>query len=82
MDLTTILTWIFVGAVAGILADILVKGIRMGLIGKILVGIAGAFVGGWLFGVLNISIGTGLVNAIIAAFVGAVILLLILRALR
>lgn len=82
MTLGSILTWIVVGLIAGILADWAVKGIRIGLIGKIIVGIAGAFIGGWLFGLLNITIGSGFIGDVIAAFVGAVILLLVLRALR
>ena len=76
------LTWIIVGAIAGLLADWVIKGIHVGLIGKILVGIAGGFLGGWIFSLLNLSIGTGLVAQIIPAFVGAVIVLIILRAIR
>ena len=76
------LTWIIVGAIAGLLADWVIKGIHMGLLGKIPVGIAGGFLGGWLFQLLNVSIGSGLIGQIIPAFVGAVIVLLILRALR
>jgi len=82
MTLGSVLTWIVVGLIAGILADWAVKGIRVGLIGKIIVGILGGFLGGWLFGLLNISIGSGFIGDVIAAFVGAVILLLVLRALR
>lgn len=82
MTLGSALTWIVVGLIAGILADWAVKGIRVGLIGKIIVGILGGVLGGWLFGLLNISIGSGLIRDVIAAFVGAVILLLVLRALR
>jgi len=52
------------------------------LIGAIVVGILGAFIGGWLFSVLHINAGTGFVGDVIRALVGAVVLLLILRALR
>jgi len=82
MDLQSILITIAVGAVAGLLADWLIKGIRVGLIGAIIVGVLGGFIGGWLFGVLKIELGLGIFGQIIAAFVGAVILLLVLRALR
>ncbi len=83
MEPTNIITWIIVGAIAGILADWVIKGIRLGLIGKIIIGILGAFLGGWLFGLLGIILfGGNLLGQIIAAFVGAVILLLILRAIR
>ncbi len=77
-----ILTWIIVGGVAGVLADALVKGIKVNLLGAVIVGILGGFVGGWLFGVLGISIGSGFINDVITALVGAVILLLGLRWLK
>jgi uncharacterized membrane protein YeaQ/YmgE (transglycosylase-associated protein family) len=77
-----IIVWIIVGAIAGWLADLVIKGISLGLLGKILAGIIGAVIGGWLFSLLGISIGSGLVSDIITAFVGAVILLLIVRAVR
>jgi len=76
------LTWLIVGAVAGILADFLVRGIRLGLIGKIIVGIIGAFLGGWIFSSLGISIGTGLLAQIIHATIGAILILVVLALLR
>lgn len=82
MTLDAIVTWIIVGGIAGLLAQWLVGGVAAGCIGTVLIGILGAFVGGWLFDVLNISIGTGLVNSIITAFVGAAVLLVIVRVLR
>jgi uncharacterized membrane protein YeaQ/YmgE (transglycosylase-associated protein family) len=59
MSLQQIVIWIIVGGIAGWLADMAVKGVRLGLLGAILVGIIGGFLGGWLFGLLNISIGAG-----------------------
>lgn len=82
MDLVSILTWIVVGGLAGVVADYLVKGIRLGLLGKIAIGILGGILGGWLFGLLKIHIGSGFIADVIAAIVGAVILLVLLRALR
>jgi uncharacterized membrane protein YeaQ/YmgE (transglycosylase-associated protein family) len=82
MGLTQLLTWIIIGGVAGVLADVLVKGIKVSLLGAIVVGILGGFVGGWLFGALGISIGTGFLNDVFTALVGAVILLLGLRWLK
>lgn len=82
MNLEQILTWIIVGGIAGFLAVKLIKGIRTGLVGTVIIGILGAFLGGWVFGQLNIAIGTGLVSEIVTAFVGAVILLLLVRVLR
>jgi uncharacterized membrane protein YeaQ/YmgE (transglycosylase-associated protein family) len=52
------------------------------LVEAILVGIIGAFLGGWLFGELGINVGEGILGTIVAAFVGAVILLFLIRALR
>lgn len=82
MTIDQLVVWIVVGGIAGILADILIKGIRVDLIGAIIVGILGAFIGGWLFGALGITIGAGFISDVITALVGAVVLLLALRALR
>ena len=78
----SIVTWIIVGLVAGLLASLVVGG-GFGLIGDILVGIAGAFVGGWLFSKLGVSTPFGgLAGTIFTAFIGAVVLLVILRVIR
>jgi len=61
---------------------VLVKGGGFGLLGDIVVGIIGAFIGGWLAGVLHIHVGGGWISTIITAAVGASILLLILRLVR
>jgi uncharacterized membrane protein YeaQ/YmgE (transglycosylase-associated protein family) len=80
MDL---LTWIIVGLVAGLLASFVMGGTGYGLIGDILIGIAGAFVGGWLFRQLGVaSPFGGLGGVIFVAFIGAVVLLFILRLIR
>lgn len=71
-----------IGAVAGWLAGLIVKGYGLGLLGNIVVGIIGAFVGGWVFGQLGIASGQGIVGSIIGATVGAVIILLLLRLIR
>ena len=78
----SIIVWLIIGAIAGWLAGLLVKGGGFGLIGDIVVGIVGAVIGGWLAGVLDISIGSGLIASIITAAIGAVILLVILRAIK
>ena len=77
-----IIAWLIIGAIAGWLAGILVKGGGFGLIVDIIVGIVGAFIGGWLAGVLGISVGGGWISSIITAIVGAVILLFIIRLFR
>lgn len=77
-----IIAWLIIGAVAGWLAGVLVKGGGFGLIVDIIVGIVGAFIGGWLAGVLHISLGGGWIGSIITAVIGAVILLFIIRLFR
>ena len=79
----SLLTWLIVGLVAGVLASILMGGTGYGLIGDIIIGIVGAFVGGWLFSRLGVSSPFGgLAGTIFVAFVGAVVLLFILRLIR
>ena len=83
MTLETVLVWIVIGAVAGVLAESMVGGPRRtGLGTAIVIGILGAFIGGWLFSALGISIGGGIIGTIITAFIGAVVLLLIVRGVR
>jgi uncharacterized membrane protein YeaQ/YmgE (transglycosylase-associated protein family) len=82
MSVETLLIWVIVGAIAGWLAGLIVKGYGFGLVGNIVLGIVGAFLGGWLFAQLNIVIMPGLIGTIIAATVGAVVLLLLVRVLR
>jgi uncharacterized membrane protein YeaQ/YmgE (transglycosylase-associated protein family) len=82
MTLDQLVLWIIVGGIAGLLADAFVRGIRIGLVGAVVVGVLGAILGGWLFAQLGISLGTGILGEIIVAFVGAVILLLLMRGLR
>ncbi len=80
MDL---LTWLIVGLIAGVLASYALGGIGYGILGDIIVGIVGAVLGGWLFSQLGLSTPFGgLAGTIFVAFIGAVVLLLILRALR
>ncbi|MDP2965038.1 MAG: GlsB/YeaQ/YmgE family stress response membrane protein [Pelolinea sp.] len=73
-----IITLLIVGLVAGFLADKVVKN-SFGLLGDLIVGVIGSFIGSWLFGQLGLSIGSGLIGEIIIAFIGAVLLLLIVN---
>jgi uncharacterized membrane protein YeaQ/YmgE (transglycosylase-associated protein family) len=83
MDKMDLLTWLIVGLVAGLLASFVMGGTGLGLIGDILIGICGAFVGGWLFRTLGVhSPFGGLGGVIFVAFVGAVVLLFIIRIIR
>jgi uncharacterized membrane protein YeaQ/YmgE (transglycosylase-associated protein family) len=83
LDLDTILIWALVGLVAGFLASHVALGHGLGLLGDIVVGIIGAFVGGFLLlGVLHVSIdvaGHPLITQMLMAFIGAAVLLLIVR---
>jgi uncharacterized membrane protein YeaQ/YmgE (transglycosylase-associated protein family) len=77
-----ILVILFVGLIAGWLAGKVVRGTGYGLIGDLIVGIAGALVASLLFPRLGIHLGTGLISEIIYSAIGAVVLLLIVRLLR
>lgn len=83
MTLETILIYIVVGLIAGFLASLVVMGRGRGWFWNLIIGILGAVIGGWLAGQLhlNINLGADLLNKIVIAFVGAVILLLIWRLL-
>ena len=78
----SLLVILFVGLVAGWLAGKVVRGTGFGIIGDIVVGIAGAFIASWLFPRLGLHIGGGLVSEIIYSAIGAIILLLIVRLIR
>jgi uncharacterized membrane protein YeaQ/YmgE (transglycosylase-associated protein family) len=78
----SLIVWLLIGAVAGWLAGLIVKGFGFGLIGNIVIGIIGAFIAGFLFPRLGIVIGSGIVAAIIHATIGAVILLVIIGLIR
>jgi uncharacterized membrane protein YeaQ/YmgE (transglycosylase-associated protein family) len=79
MDAQALIIWLIVGAIAGWLAVMVVKGGGYGLIGDIIVGIVGGLIAGWLLPQIGIAIGGGFIAAIINAFIGAVILLIVLR---
>ena len=71
-----------IGGLAGWLAGLIVKGGGQGILINIVVGIVGAFIGNWLFGALDVTIGSGFVPALVSATVGAVVLLLIVGLIR
>lgn len=82
MGIESIVVFLIVGAIAGWLAGLLVKGGGFGLIGNIVVGIVGALIAGWLFPYLGFGVGGGFFWAILHATIGAVILLVLLRIVR
>jgi uncharacterized membrane protein YeaQ/YmgE (transglycosylase-associated protein family) len=75
-----LIVFILIGALAGFMASKVLSGRGMGLLWDIVVGILGAFLGGWLAGLVGIGV-TNIVVEILVAFVGALILLAIFRAL-
>jgi uncharacterized membrane protein YeaQ/YmgE (transglycosylase-associated protein family) len=82
MGIESLLVFLIVGAIAGWLAGLIVKGYGFGLIGNIVVGIIGAFIAGWLLPRIGLVIGGGVVADIINAVIGAVILLFIIRLIK
>lgn len=82
MSVETLLLWLAIGAIAGWIAGMLVRGGGFGLVGNIVVGIIGAFVGGWLFDYFHISTGGGIFGAITGATVGAVFSLFVISIVR
>jgi uncharacterized membrane protein YeaQ/YmgE (transglycosylase-associated protein family) len=82
MSNESILVILFVGLVAGWLAGQIVRGTGFGIIGDILVGIAGALIASLLFPRLGIHLGSGLISEIIYSAIGAIILLLVVRLIR
>ena len=71
-----IILFLVIGAVAGWLAGLFMKGGGFGLLGNIIVGVIGGFLGGFLFGLVGLSSG-GLLGSLVTAFAGAVVLLFI-----
>ena len=82
MPLEAVLVWLIIGAIAGYLAGVIVTGYGFGVVGNIVVGIVGAFIGAWLFPRLGLFPGGGLLNQIIVATIGAVILLVLIGLVR
>jgi uncharacterized membrane protein YeaQ/YmgE (transglycosylase-associated protein family) len=82
MTLEAILIWAFIGLVAGWLASAVVGG-GYGVLGDIVVGVVGAFIGGFIFSALHVSTPFGgVAGTIFVAFIGAIALLLLLRLLH
>jgi uncharacterized membrane protein YeaQ/YmgE (transglycosylase-associated protein family) len=77
-----LIIFLIVGAIAGWLAGLIVKGYGFGLLGNIVVGIVGAFIAGWLLPRVGLYIGGDIIGSIINAVIGAVILLLLIRLVK
>jgi uncharacterized membrane protein YeaQ/YmgE (transglycosylase-associated protein family) len=81
MDTQSLIIFLIVGIIAGWLAGVLVKGGGFGLLGDMVVGVIGAFLGGWLFSRAGITT-WGLAGLLITALVGAVVLIAIIRLIK
>lgn len=82
MTIESLLIFLLIGAIAGWLAGVIVKGFGFGLVGNIVVGIVGAFIAGLLFPTIGFGLGGGILASILHATIGAVILLVIIRVLK
>lgn len=82
MSPESLLVWIIIGAVAGFLAGLVVKGYGFGIVGNIVVGILGAVVAGALFPAIGFNFAPGLPGTIISATIGAIVLLLLVGLVR
>jgi uncharacterized membrane protein YeaQ/YmgE (transglycosylase-associated protein family) len=82
LGVDSIIVLLIVGAIAGWAAGQIVRGFGFGLIGNIVVGIVGAFIGVWLLSRLGVHVGTGFIAATVQAIIGAVVLLVIVGLIR
>jgi uncharacterized membrane protein YeaQ/YmgE (transglycosylase-associated protein family) len=74
-----LIVFLIIGGLAGALAGRVMSGHGYGILMDVVVGVAGAFIGGWLLSLLFGSTGGGLIITFIAAFIGAIILLWVIR---
>ena len=82
MQVESLLILLLIGAIAGYLAGLIVKGYGFGVVGNIVVGIVGALVAGWLLPRLGLFTGSGVLGDIISATIGAVLLLILIGFVR
>jgi uncharacterized membrane protein YeaQ/YmgE (transglycosylase-associated protein family) len=84
MTATSLLIFLLIGAIAGWLAGLVVRGFGFGLLGNIVVGIIGAFLAGWLLPVLGVgfNLGNPIVTSIVYAMIGAIVLLVLIGLIR
>lgn len=81
MSTEHLLLFLVIGVVAGFLAGKIMKGAGYGLVGDLILGVLGSFIGGWVFGLLGIA-AEGILGLLVAAIVGAVLLLFLLRQVK
>ncbi len=81
MNTQSLILFLVIGLVAGWLASRIMRAGPFGLVGDLIVGVAGAFIGGWLFGLIGISAG-GILGSLVIALIGAIVLLYVLRLIK
>jgi uncharacterized membrane protein YeaQ/YmgE (transglycosylase-associated protein family) len=81
MSTEHLLLFLVIGVVAGFLAGKIMKGAGYGLVGDLVVGVIGSFIGVWVFGLLGIAAG-GILGLLVASVVGALLLLFVLRLVK
>ena len=84
MTASGLIVFLLIGAIAGWLAGLIVRGFGFGLLGNIVVGIIGAFLAGWLLPMLGVgfSLGSPIVTSIVYAMIGAIVLLVLIGLIR
>jgi uncharacterized membrane protein YeaQ/YmgE (transglycosylase-associated protein family) len=81
MSTEHLLLFLVIGVVAGFLAGKIMRGAGYGLVGDLIVGVIGSFIGVWVFGLLGIGVG-GILGLLIASVVGALLLLFVIRLVK
>ena len=76
------LYFLLIGALAGWLGGKIMNGTGFGLLADILIGIAGGFIGGWLFGILGIRMGNGFIGSLVTSLIGAIVLIYVVKLIR
>ncbi len=82
MDATSLIITLLIGAVSGWLAGQIRNGYGFGLVGNIIVGIVGSFLGSWIFSQLGVGVGAGMLGTIFVSVVGALVLLFLIGLFR
>ena len=81
MDFSSLVIFLLIGIIAGWLAGVIMKGDGFGLLGSMVIGVIGAFIGSYLFGLLGLSAG-GFFGSLVTATVGALVLLYVVKLIK
>lgn len=82
MDANTLIVILLIGAISGWLAGQIRSGYGFGLIGNIIVGIVGSFLGSWIFSQMGVGVGAGVLGTIFVSVIGALVLLFLIGLVR